>query len=104
MFLDTAETATALLRNPILAEQWATPSALPEFSTGGLARHLANQVTQTVTLLAGPPGESVISVLEHFTSNAWMTSGVGSADNIDIRRRSEQAAAATTASDLGGRR
>lgn len=37
---------------------------------------------------------------EHFTRNAWVTSGVGSADNIDIRRRSEQAAAATTARDL----
>ncbi|MEH0933947.1 maleylpyruvate isomerase N-terminal domain-containing protein [Micromonospora psammae] len=99
-FLDAAETAMALLRNPILAEQWSSPSALPDFSTGGLARHLANQVTQTVTFLAAPPGESAISVLEHFTGNAWVTSGVGSADNIDIRRRSEQTAAATTAREL----
>ncbi|MCO1593960.1 maleylpyruvate isomerase N-terminal domain-containing protein [Micromonospora sp. RHAY321] len=99
-FLDAADTAMALLRNPILAEQWSSPSALPDFSTGGLARHLANQVTQTVTFLAAPPGESAISVLEHFTSNAWVTSGVDSADNIDIRRRSEQTAAATAAREL----
>ncbi|GAB3959573.1 hypothetical protein GCM10027614_79340 [Micromonospora vulcania] len=96
-FLDAAETAMALLRSPMLAERWFSPSALPDFSTGGLARHLAYQVTQTVTFLDAPPGESAISVLEHFTGNAWVTSGVGSADNIDIRRRSEQAAAATTA-------
>ncbi|MET8530166.1 hypothetical protein [Micromonospora sp. NPDC005172] len=56
-FLDTAEAATALLRNPMLAEQWSAPSALPDLSTGGLARHLANQVTQTVTFLAAPPGK-----------------------------------------------
>ncbi|MEU1249212.1 maleylpyruvate isomerase N-terminal domain-containing protein [Micromonospora arida] len=99
-FLDAAETATALLRNPILAKQWSSPSALPDFSTGGLARHLANQVTKTVTLLAAPPGESAISVLSHFTRNAWVTSGVDGADNIDIRRRSEQTAAATTPREL----
>ncbi|RAO53526.1 hypothetical protein LUPAC06_05396 [Micromonospora saelicesensis] len=44
----------ALLRNPILAEQWFLTQPLPDFSTGGLARHLANQVTLTVTFLAAP--------------------------------------------------
>ncbi|MEU7802415.1 maleylpyruvate isomerase N-terminal domain-containing protein [Micromonospora arborensis] len=99
-FLDSAETATALLRSPILAERWSSPSALPDFSTGGLARHLANQVTQTVTFLAAPPGKSAIPVLEHFTGNPWVTSGVDSADNIGIRRRSEQTATATTPREL----
>ncbi|TYB94050.1 hypothetical protein FXF53_27375 [Micromonospora sp. WP24] len=99
-FLDAAETAATLLREPMLVERWSAPSALPDFSTGGLARHLANQLTHTVTFLAAAPGTSAISVLEHFTGNAWVTSGVDSADNIDIRRRSEQAAASTTATDL----
>ncbi|MEU5563447.1 maleylpyruvate isomerase N-terminal domain-containing protein [Micromonospora musae] len=99
-FLDAAETAATLLREPMLVERWSTPSALPDFSTGGLARHLANQLTHTVTFLAAAPGTSAISVLEHFSGNAWVTSGVDSADNIDIRRRSEQAAASTTATDL----
>ncbi|MEV6371281.1 maleylpyruvate isomerase N-terminal domain-containing protein [Micromonospora musae] len=99
-FLDAAETAATLLREPMLVERWSTPSALSDFSTGGLARHLANQLTHTVTFLAAAPGTSAISVLEHFTGNAWVTSGVDSADNIDIRRRSEQAAASTTATDL----
>ncbi|MFI6066576.1 hypothetical protein ACIA47_15130 [Micromonospora sp. NPDC051227] len=39
-------------------------------------------------------------MLEHFTGNAWVTSGLDSADNIDIRRRSEQTAAATTPREL----
>ncbi|TNH31388.1 hypothetical protein FHG89_02560 [Micromonospora orduensis] len=99
-FLDVAETAAALVREPMLIERWSTPSALPDFSTGGLARHLANQVTHTVTVLAAAPGASAISVLEHFTGNAWVTSGADSADNIGIRRRSEQAAASTTATNL----
>lgn len=99
-FLDAAETAAALLREPMLVERWSTPSALPDFSTGGLARHLANQLTHTVTFLAAAPGTSAISVLGHFTGNGWVTSGADSADNIGIRRRSEQAAASTNATDL----
>lgn len=99
-FLESAKAALVLLREPALAERWAKPSALPDFSTGGLARHLANQITRTVTYLAAEPGDSAISVLNHFTSNGWVTSGVDSADNIDIRNRSEQAAAATTSDAL----
>lgn len=99
-FLDAAASAAALLREPILAERWSTPSALADFSTGGLARHLAYQVTQTVTFLDAAPGQSAISVLDHFAGNSWVTSGVDSADNIGIRRRSELAAASTTAADL----
>ncbi|MEU8264322.1 maleylpyruvate isomerase N-terminal domain-containing protein [Micromonospora sp. NPDC048999] len=99
-FLESSEAALGLLREAALAERWSKPSALPDFSTGGLARHLANQITRTVTYLAAAPGDSAISVLDHFTGNAWVTSGVDSADNIDIRHRSEQAAAATTPEEL----
>ncbi|MET8281778.1 maleylpyruvate isomerase N-terminal domain-containing protein [Micromonospora sp. NPDC005174] len=95
-----AGTAAALLREPVLAERWSRPSALPDFSMGGLARHLAYQVTHTVIFLGAAPGRSAISVLEHFTGNTWVTSGVGSVDNIGIRRRSEQAAASITAEGL----
>ncbi|OJF14540.1 maleylpyruvate isomerase N-terminal domain-containing protein [Couchioplanes caeruleus] len=99
-FLEAAEAAAALLREPVLAERWSSPSALSDFSTGGLARHLANQITHTVTYLAAAPGQSAVPVLEHYTGNSWVTSGVDSADNADIRHRSEQAAAATTPDDL----
>jgi Mycothiol maleylpyruvate isomerase N-terminal domain len=99
-YLESSEAALGLLREPALAQRWPKPSALPDFSTGGLARHLANQITRTVTYLAAAPGDSAISVLDHFTGNAWVTSGIDSADNIDIRHRSEQAAAATTPEEL----
>jgi hypothetical protein len=79
-----------------VSARWSEPSALADFSIGGLARHLANQVTRTVPLFAAAPGSSAIPVLEHYTRNAWVTSGVDGADNVWIRQRGEQAAAVTT--------
>ncbi|XVU25974.1 maleylpyruvate isomerase N-terminal domain-containing protein [Actinoplanes sp. CA-054009] len=99
-FLESADVAATLLRAPEVAEQWSKPSALTGYSCGGVARHLANQITHTVTHLAAPPGISAIPVLDHFTGSAWLTSGADSADNTDIRNRSQQAAAATTAGEL----
>jgi hypothetical protein len=95
-FLSAAETAATLLRDPAVSARWSGPSALADFSVGGLARHLANQVTHTGALLAAAPGSSAIPVLEHYTRNAWVTSGVDGADNVGIRRRGEEAAAETT--------
>lgn len=99
-FLESAGIAGALLREPVLVERWSAPSALADFSTGGLARHLANQVTQPVALLAAAPGGSAIAVLEHYTGSDWVTSGVDGADNVGIRRRGEGAAALVAADGL----
>ncbi|GIF52932.1 mycothiol maleylpyruvate isomerase-like protein [Asanoa ferruginea] len=99
-FLDSAATAATLLRAPVLAERWSAPSALPDFTTGGLARHLANQVTHTVTFLAAEPGTAAIPLLAHFTGNTWTTSPIDAEDNVGIRRRSETAARETTAAAL----
>jgi hypothetical protein len=63
------------------------PSALADFSVGGLACHLANQVTDMVRFLAAAPGSSAIPLLEHYTRNAWVTSGVDGADDVGIRQR-----------------
>ncbi len=99
-FLDAADTAAALLHDPAVAARWSTPSALPGFTVGGLARHLANQVTRTATVLAAPPGHTAIPVLDHFTGAGWVTSDVDSADNVAIRTRGEELAAQTTPTDL----
>lgn len=99
-YLSAAGTAASLLRQPAVAARWAEPSALPDFSVAGLARHLANQVTHTVPLLAAPPGDAAIPVLAHFTGGAWVASGVDSDANVGIRRRGEAAAATTTPSAL----
>lgn len=101
-FLESGAVVAALLREPVLAERWGAPSALPDFTVGGLARHLANQVTGTVGYLEAAPGGSVVPLLEHFTGNTWMTSGVDSEDNVGIRRRGEAAAASMTAGGLAG--
>jgi hypothetical protein len=99
-FFSAAQTTATLLRHPSVPASWSQPSALPDLSVGALARHLANQVTRTVPLLAAPPGDSSIPVLEHYTRNAWVTSGHDGADNIRLRDMSEEAAAATTAQRL----
>jgi hypothetical protein len=99
-FLSAAETAATQLREPAVSARWSEPSALADFSVGGLARHLANQVTHTASLLAAVPGSVAIPVLEHYTRNAWVTSGVEGADNVLIRQRGEEAAAVTTPQEL----
>jgi hypothetical protein len=99
-FLESAETAAALLREPAVAERWSEPSALPGFSVGGLARHLAGQITRTVETLAAPPGDTAITVMEHFTGVGWMNTGVDGPDNASILRRGEADAAQTTPAGL----
>jgi uncharacterized protein (TIGR03083 family) len=99
-YLATAEVSATLLRDPAVAANWSRPSALADFSVAGLARHLANQATGAATLIAAEPGGSAIPVLEHYTRNGWVTSGVDSADNVSIRRQGEQAAASTTPEGL----
>ncbi|PZF98570.1 hypothetical protein C1I93_08645 [Micromonospora endophytica] len=99
-YLAAAGIAAALLRTPALAERWRTPSALPNYSVGGLARHLANQIIQPAELLDAPPGHRAIEVLAHFTGSAWVTTSADDADNTNIRERGERAAAATTADRL----
>jgi hypothetical protein len=101
-YLSAAGVAATLLRDPAVAAQWSQPSALADFSVAGLACHLAFQITRTVPLLSAPPGDPAIQVpvLEHYTRNAWVTSGVEGADNVQIRRANEQRAAGTTAQGL----
>jgi Mycothiol maleylpyruvate isomerase N-terminal domain len=101
-FLDTADVAARLLRDPAVAAKWREPSALADFSVAGLARHLANQVTAMPGFLARPAGTDPVPVLDHYTRNSWVTSGVDSDDNRDIRARSEERAAGTTPEALAG--
>jgi hypothetical protein len=99
-FLAAGQATATLLRAPALSARWSDPSALPDFSVAGLAHHLANQVTRTVPMLAAAPGDRAVPVLEHYTRNTWVTSGVDGVDNVRIRRQGEQAAADTTSQAL----
>lgn len=95
-YLDAAAVAARLLREPVLAQRWREPSALPDFSVAGLAYHLASQITNTVTYLAAPPGDHAIPVLRHYTGNDWVTTGLDSPTNVAIRRQGDGAGAGTT--------
>ncbi|HEX6498763.1 MAG TPA: maleylpyruvate isomerase N-terminal domain-containing protein [Micromonosporaceae bacterium] len=95
-YLDAADVAARLLREPALAERWRRPSALPEMSIAALAYHLASQITLTVSYLAAPPGRAAIPLLRHYTDNDWVTSGLHGETNVAIREGSDRAAADTT--------
>jgi hypothetical protein len=94
-YVTAAEVATALLRAPAVAAGWGRPSALPEFSVGGLAAHLGAQVLN-VTLALGaevPPGCSAVSLSEHYARASWLAADLNEETNVLIRRGSEKAAA-----------
>jgi hypothetical protein len=93
-FLTAAASVSALLRDPAVAAAWTGPSALAEFSVGGLAAHLAAQVTMVPGRLAAaePEGEPV-TLLEHYGRVSWIGSGLDSEVNVAIRAVGEKAAA-----------
>lgn len=93
-FLATARSAAGLLREPAVAAAWNRPSALPEFSVGGLAGHLAYQILAVQQALTGPaPQEQTISLLEHYGRVQWIGAGIDDEINVRIRRGGDQAAA-----------
>jgi hypothetical protein len=93
-FLSTARSAAGLLREPAVAAAWRGPSALPEFSVGGLGGHLAYQVLAVPELLAAPvPDEPVISLLDHYGRVAWIGAGLDEEINVQIRTGGEEAGA-----------
>lgn len=100
-YLVAASSAVALLHDPAVAAAWSKPSALTEFSVGGLAVHLSHQLVRVENVLAGD-GEiqEPIPVLEHFTRSPWVTSGLDHESNVRVRRGGEEAAAADSAQTL----
>ncbi|SES42274.1 maleylpyruvate isomerase N-terminal domain-containing protein [Actinokineospora terrae] len=85
-FLAAAQASLPLLRDPAVAAAWDKPSALPEFSVGGLAAHLAYQVLVVPEVLADPvPQEQQIPLLDHYARAAWIDSGLDSPANTGIR-------------------
>ena len=94
-YVTAAQLAAALLAAPAVAANWGRPSALPEFSVGGLAGHLAAQVFN-VTLALGaeaPAGSPVVSLPEHYARADWLAAPLDQATNVLIRRGGENAAA-----------
>ncbi|MEE1927148.1 maleylpyruvate isomerase N-terminal domain-containing protein [Streptomyces sp. TRM 70351] len=93
-FLSTARSAAGLVRAPEVAGAWESPSALPGFSVGGLAGHLAYQVLSVPEALAAPvPREPVVPLLGHYARVEWIDAGADAAINVRIRDGGEEIAA-----------
>jgi hypothetical protein len=85
-FLTAARISGDLSRRPEVAERWTAESACVGMSVGGLAFHLAAQVTNTVRLVAAAPADhDPIPLLEHYVRAAWVHSDLDADVNVDIR-------------------
>ncbi|HEX6075208.1 MAG TPA: maleylpyruvate isomerase N-terminal domain-containing protein [Micromonosporaceae bacterium] len=95
VFLATAEVVLDLVRDRAVGTRWAEPSALPGFTTGGLAAHLAGQVTRADSVLRGLPSpDSAIALLDHYQRSDWVHSDRDSEINVAIRESGERHAEA----------
>jgi hypothetical protein len=71
-FLDAATSAATLLSDRAVAAGWSRPSALAGFSVGGLATHLAGQVTNVEgTLNQEIPDLPQVTLLDHYAHSPW---------------------------------
>jgi len=92
-YLAAARSAQALLAEPAVAAAWSAPSALPAMTVGGLAAHLAFQVTSVPTALAADAGgRPVLPLREHYARATWTDGDLDSEANAGIRGRAEQLA------------
>ncbi|MFJ8627955.1 maleylpyruvate isomerase N-terminal domain-containing protein [Kitasatospora sp. NPDC093550] len=93
-FLAAAGTAEQLLRRPEVARAWRAPSALAQWSVGGLAGHLAYQVLCVEeALAAAAPAEETVGLLDHYARVAWVGAALDAEINVRIRQGSEAFAA-----------
>src|SRR6478609_374518 len=94
-FLTAADSTIELLARPEVSRHWDDPSALAEWSVGGLAAHLASEVPIVLSVLEHPvEDERPIELSEHYARAAWVTSNVNDDVNVAIRRSTDDAAAA----------
>jgi len=94
-FLAAARIAGELCRRPEVAQRWDDESACAGMSVGGLAFHLAGQVTSTVRLVSTPASDAEpIPLLEHYVRAAWVHSDLDAEANVGIRSGSDAEAEA----------
>ena len=92
-FLRAADHALALLSRDEVAAAWDRPSALAQWSVGGLAAHLADQVPIAVRLLTAEASElEPITVEAHYERAAWASASLDEEVNRGIRDRGEERA------------
>lgn len=101
-YLRAGESAVELLGDPAVAAAWPTESALPGLSVGGLAAHLAGQITFVVRTLDDPirPAERV-ELLDHYSRVRWIGADLYAEANVRIREGGETEAVAGASSVVG---
>ncbi|MFC0866022.1 maleylpyruvate isomerase N-terminal domain-containing protein [Sphaerimonospora cavernae] len=93
-YLSMARSAADLLREPVVAAAWSSPSTLAEFSVGGLAAHLANQILIVPQALAAPvPQERPLTLLENYRKAQWIGADLDAEVNVRVRDSGEKVAA-----------
>jgi hypothetical protein len=88
-----ARTALALVEDAAVVKAWTEPSALAGFTVGGLAAHLAQQITSvTAALAADHAGKAHVRLFEHYDRAAWLGADLDNDYNTGIRDGGERAA------------
>jgi hypothetical protein len=85
-YLTAVDSVADLLGRAEVADRWAQPSALAEWSVAGLAGHLAGQVFAGVNLIQAEPSElTPIALDEHYHRVTWIGAAVDDEQSIEIR-------------------
>jgi hypothetical protein len=94
VYLESAAATTAFLAHPAVADCWEVPSALARMRVGGLAAHLAGQITQVPPVLEAPVVDEPVPLAEHWARSTWTDGDVDSEVNTYIRLAAAHDAAA----------
>ena len=94
-YLTAVDSVAELLARPEVAAAWESSSALPEWSVGGLAGHLAGQAFAGVNLIEGEPSDlTPIALDEHYERVSWIGAAVDDDVSVGIRAGGDASAAA----------
>lgn len=91
-FEAATEHVVAIVGRDDVAAAWERPSALAEWSVGGLVAHLAGQPTTVVTLLGAEPWHEAIPLEEHYARSAWVGAALDDEINVSIRAGGDEQA------------
>lgn len=89
-YLETAAQSVTLLDAPEVAAWWDKPSALAEWTVGGLAGHLMYQIFSVTPVLQEPePEHEPISLMDHYSRAVWIDAPLDGEVNSGIRAKGE---------------
>lgn len=92
-FLAAGDHVVRVLEHEEVAVAWERPSALADWSVGGLAAHFASQLPTALRLLRTASGPAPIPLEEHYARAAWVTAELDDEVNVDIRGKGDSLAA-----------